>query len=424
MDALDAVKGTASSLPGKTGLGAKAALAGLAAVNQQGWHWRAAVAGALLGLSMLGGQGAPLVGNGGPQTRVLLSAAQGRTERARPSAFEAPRSSLVDARVLAQQEHVVAAIDRPTAKPAGPMVARGLERGALPTTLATLVSGMKVVHGTDPGDFYCEHAFFTTTADALRPGSSVLRNHSGEVLTGFLHVPSDVFTGARDDANKVQSQRHAERREVVGAAIRGFYEDAQPQIGDGPFRMLVTGYLQWGSVVDNPTGDFVSHQENVDAAMKTAFGADLLTKQGKVLESVKDVHGMSRDQLQYLVRDASSSTGERVVLIDAARLPVADQAINGGSSSLQTLMCALQPHAVMSMGVSGGSSSYQAEFHADDGGLHTDASGNIVHDDSKSPSTSHTDNFSLGRAIHRGQRLIAARPVLVAASALTDLGGG
>ena len=47
MDALDAVKGTATSLPGKTGLGAKAALAGLAAVNQQGWHWRAAVAGAL-----------------------------------------------------------------------------------------------------------------------------------------------------------------------------------------------------------------------------------------------------------------------------------------------------------------------------------------------------------------------------------------
>src|SRR4029077_13594948 len=100
-------------------------------------------------------------------------------------------------------------------------------------------------------------------------------NDHNEPLTGFLHNPSDSFTYDAS-TTPVQSERHAERAQVVGATIRGYFEQARDQIGDKPFKMLLTGYGPWGSVVNNPTGDFVAHKENVDAAMKAAFGSALI----------------------------------------------------------------------------------------------------------------------------------------------------
>lgn len=308
-------------------------------------------------------------------------------------------------------------------------------RGGLPETLATLHTGMTVVHGSDAGDFYCEHAFFTTTSQAMRADTTILRNADGEVLTGFLHVPADAFTySTAESATKVQAERHAERRAVVGAAIRGFYEDARtqldPSVDRGAFRMLLTGYLQWGSVVDNPTGDFTGHSENVDAAMRRAFGADLVTSEGRVVDTRQATAGMSSTTLEYKVKDDKAPNGVRIVLIEAAQLPVTDAAINGGDASLQRLIERGQPHAVMSMGVAF-NGAFQAEFHADDGGLRVDGdTGAITHDDGKSPSTNHPDNYALGRAIHRGiqngiqngQELNGARPIVIATS--TVMGGG
>lgn len=399
LDSLDDVKGTSrASSNGKQGV--SAALVGLHAVEQKPKQskWRAAVASALIGLSVLT--------TFNPAAREIVTA--------RPQTF-----SLVEKKVNNPiSVRMMAGGPPPDSRPGVSDIIVQQVRGGLPDTLATLLTGMTVVHGSDPGDFYCEHAFFTSTAEALRAGTSILRNAHNEVLTGFLHVPPDRFTYTRygDDANavKVQAERHSERRDIVGAAIRGFYEDARQQLNGGDFRMLLTGYSQWGSVVDNPTGDFTGHAENVDAAMRRAFGADLITREGRVVTTRDDAAGMKSTVLEYQVKDDEARNGVRMVIVEAAQLPVTDEAINGGASSLQRLIERGRPHAVMSMGVAGGSA-YQAEFHADDGGLKVDeATGAITHSDGVSASRSHPDNYALGRAIHRGHQLNDARPILVA----------
>jgi hypothetical protein len=74
----------------------------------------------------------------------------------------------------------------------------------LPTTL-TQVGAVQVEHGTDPGDFYCEHAFFTQQRFASEVG--VQKNAFGEPLCGFLHVPTDAECSAPADANIKLAQR-------------------------------------------------------------------------------------------------------------------------------------------------------------------------------------------------------------------------
>lgn len=452
LDALDDVKGTTNASKGKQGV--HAALVGLAAVEAKPkkWSWRAAVSGALLGFTLLGGlnpivardlrtarlpnQTTTLVEKNGAQNalNVRIVAAGGGPPDSRPR-YELTYESIGAKPTVILKEAAPGVVDVDVAEvrriveserassttPATTTPVVQSVRGGLPDTLATLHTGMTVVHGSDPGDFYCEHAFFTTTAAAFRADTSILKNAHGEVLTGFLHVPSDAFTyTTANQAEKVQAERHSERRDIVGAAIRGFYEDARPQLDNnvdgGAFRMLLTGYLQWGSVVDNPTGDFTGHTENVDAAMRRAFGSDLLTREGRVVDTRENAAGMKSTTLEYRVTDAKASNGVRVIFVEAAQLPVTDAAINGGDASLQRLIERGRPHAVMSMGVAGGSA-YQAEFHADDGGLRVDGyTGAITHDDGKSPSTNHPDNYALGRAIHRGHELIDARPIVIATS--------
>lgn len=438
VDALDDVKGS-SSMSGGQKQGVKAALAGLEAVEpKKKHHWfRNAVTSALIGLTLVTGIRAPTIPDyllnapqsyelvlekmpvqnpvsiryGDVQVQVQVQI-QVQTEVSEIGGSPVQEPLVVVTPAQAEAEATTAAETPTTITPATVDTAQvETVRGGLPDVLAQLTSGMTVTHGSDPGDFYCEHAFFTSTHAALEAGSSILRNQSGEVMTGFLHVPSDSFTY---DASltPVQSERHADRQQIVGAAIRGFYEEARGQI-DGDFRMLVTGYLQWGGVVNNPTGDFTGHTENIDAAMRAAFGADLLSSTGKAVQTATDAGGMSRTQLSYQVQDAKAPGGVRTVLIDAAQLPVSDHAINGGASSLQRLIEHGKPHAVLSMGVAGGSSAYQAEFHADDGGLRVDVgTGQAQHDDSKSPDRSHPDNYSLARAIHRGYQLRDAGPIV------------
>jgi pyrrolidone-carboxylate peptidase len=275
---------------------------------------------------------------------------------------------------------------------------------ALPDVLIELSSGARVTHGTDPGDFYCEHAFYTSTAAALQPDSSILKNAVGEVLTGFLHVPSDSWTydGSRTPD---QSERHEERRAIVGSAIRGYFEQARSQL-DGTFKLLLTGYGAWGGVVNNPSGDFTAHKENIDAAMRHAFGDQLLSPSGTVLRD--DDHGESVvRRLSYNIRDPLTGAPTKII-IEATRLPVTDEAINGGPRSLQTRIADFRPHAVLSMGVAGGGD-YKAEFHADDGGL-VIRDGVQAHDDSQSPRHTHPDNRSLARALHLGRNAIVAPP--------------
>jgi hypothetical protein len=392
----------------RSGAGAKGALAGLGAVEPKPvskGFFKTAVVAALLGIGLLQG------------TTAMAQTTSSRSMTAKsvtvervippPTGPPLPRSGLqvqVES-LMAKGGTIGLGNGVEKSIPADTALGARIEDNKPtppPQLLATLANGMTVIQGSDPGDFYCEHAFFTSTREARTAGTSILTNRLGEVMTGFLHNPSDDFTY---DASKtpVQAERHADRREIVGAAIRGFYEEARTRLApDAPFQMLLTGYAQWGGVVNNPTGDFVVHQENVDAAMQRAFGDALATRTGKVLQQSADGE---RTRLEYRITDATTGRA-RTIVVEAVRLPVSDEAINGGPQSLQARIRDFQPHAVMSMGVAGGSSAYQAEFHADDGGLDLTA-GAIRHDDGKAPQINQPDNHSLGRAIRLGTQIIA-----------------
>lgn len=289
------------------------------------------------------------------------------------------------------------------------LAAPGEGRGGLPATLLE-TGNARVVHGDDPGDFYCEHAFFTAQQAADVPGSQVAKNAQGERLVGFLHVPRDDAAGD-ETPTADQAARHTGTREVVGAALRGFVEEAGPAAGRGPVRVLLTGYEQWGSVKNNPTADFANHRENVDAAMREAFGPNLVSSKGT------RVGGDAwADVWSYRIQDPATGR-RREVQIESRRLPVDDGAIDGGPRSLQTAMRAFQPHAVLSMGVHGGSS-FVAEHHADDANLVVVDGRQQRSEQAGDPAArvNLPDNFALPRAIHRGAQ---PRPV-----GLADVGDG
>ena len=268
-------------------------------------------------------------------------------------------------------------------------------RAGLPDVLHVAPGGMKVVHGSDPGDFYCEHAFFIGQREAQSPSSSIVKNQAGESLVGFLHVPPDAHTYRDPDPSIDVDQRHVNMRSVVGSALRGYFEQALPHVGAGEVKLLLTGYTTFHSVKNNPTGDFVSHVKNIDAALESAFGAQLLTKQGQVRPGA----GGDAYRLAYTILDPSTGA-RRELLIEARKLPVADEALaESDARSIPHAIRSFSPHAVLSMGVAGGPD-FMAEFHADDGGL--ELTSGARHAGYRQPTTSHPDNYSLARAIHLG----------------------
>ncbi|MBN2362399.1 MAG: hypothetical protein JXR83_23305 [Deltaproteobacteria bacterium] len=283
-------------------------------------------------------------------------------------------------------------------------------RAGLPDVLFSSANA-KVVHGTDPGDYYCEHMFFATQRAAEQPSGNVARNRRGEPMIGFLHVAGDRWTSGGTDYTL--AQRHAGTREVIGAAIRGYCDEASRQVTDGPVRVLLTGYDTFMSTTNNPTGEFVSQPENIDAAMREAFGDRLLTPQGEQITAP----GAPAPQYRYRVRDAAAGS-EREIIVCARKFPVDDTAIDGDSPGcVQKLMSDFKPHAVISMGVTGWSDD-KAEFHADSGGLRVGDS--LRHDDGAAPTITLADNYSLARAIFLGQR--ARQGLLGGVIALHNLG--
>ncbi|MBI5493417.1 MAG: hypothetical protein HY904_00210 [Deltaproteobacteria bacterium] len=264
---------------------------------------------------------------------------------------------------------------------------------ALPPVLLE-VGNHKVGHGTDPGDYYCEHMFFTTQKEAQRPGSSVQTNRAGENLVGFLHIPGDAQTYTSGGTYS-QAERHGATRDVVGAALRGYVDEASAKLKPRePVRVMLNGYGTFMSTVNNPTGDFVKNRENIDAAMKSAYGANLVTPEGH------DAGRSGDGQVwQYVIREPNTRA-LRTVLVRAQEWPVTDDTIGGGAAgSVQAAMKEFKPSAVLSMGV--GTPDYTAEFHADNGGMRT-MEGRNSHDDGAAASEQLPDNRSLARAIHAG----------------------
>jgi hypothetical protein len=279
------------------------------------------------------------------------------------------------------------------------------DHGGLPTELMGEVAGatgskIRVGHGTDPGNFYCEHTFFGSQLEAAHPESSVLNNRSGEKLVGFLHIPSDPYTNSAATTGYTQESRHAGTRQVIGAAIRGYCDEITAQNAEQPVRILLTGYDTFHSVRNNPTGDFVSHRENIDASMRDAFGPNLLTPTGQEVFAANNTNPAYR----YQVRDQATGE-ERELLLFTARLPVDDSSINPQSpSSVQQLMRDSSAQAVISMGVASWPE-YRAEHHADSGGL--DRSGdNVYHRTAAAETVQLRDNYSLARAIFHGGQIM------------------
>lgn len=273
----------------------------------------------------------------------------------------------------------------------------------LPDAVGNLTNGLQVKHGGERagGGFYCAHTNWILNQLGMRPDTSILRNAQGESLAGFLHIPVDKWTEKQaNPKDYTQAERHQGTREVVGLALAGYAQEAAAKVpANEPIRMMVSGFGAFDSLVNNPTGDFIAHPENLDASMKLAFGKDLLTAQG-----TKVSDGPEGTVYKYQVRDPK--TGQpRDVLIDAKALPVSDDAMSARSpGSLQGAIGKFKPHAVISLGVNPrlqAGDGVIAESRAHDRRMRTDANGGIVHDDN-APGTAKLVNYSLSRAIYTG----------------------
>lgn len=222
-------------------------------------------------------------------------------------------------------------------------------------TLHTTRGGADVVPSTDGGDYYCEHTLYAT--DAASEGSpSVLRDENDDAMVGFLHLP-----GTRDRPGA--PDRHADTQEVTGLAIRGYYDAAVAQLPAGePVRILVTGYAGFElGPADNPAGDFVTHQANIDAAVSEAFAASV---EASSVTGPEATDGGSFMELIYELSDMNP------LVIRAQLYPVDPRAIGGEADSIQDTMGEFGPHAVLSLGVAPSRDVYSVETQADTLDLH------------------------------------------------------
>jgi hypothetical protein len=161
-------------------------------------------------------------------------------------------------------------------------------------------------------------------------------------------------------------------------------------LGDGPVRLLLTGYGSWGIVVDNPTGDFVGRRETLDAALVNGFGDRV-----RLLPTVV---GSAPWELQaaYEVRVAPDRW--QALVVCGWTLPTSDEALDPGhpQSLPSAIMGAFQPHGVLSLGVARRRRRFYVEHTADDE--------NLV-DGRHQPAPARTTlppNFALARAIRHG----------------------
>jgi pyrrolidone-carboxylate peptidase len=248
-------------------------------------------------------------------------------------------------------------------------------------------------NSADAGNFYCEHVYFVAQEQALASSSSVLSNSDGHRLVGFIHLPEDAQTTRAPNPSPTAADlaaRHGDTRRVMGAAIAGYYNEAAAQT-TGPVRIMVTGFGPFSNITDNPSGDFVSHRANIDAAMEQAFGTRLVGRPPA---------GADMNQpLTYQVRQDDGSV--RDVQIRALRLPVTDAALDPAQrGSIPSEMASFRPHAVISMGVRPGSSGhYDVEGRADDGGLARGSGGSRRHEGGRTNSGPGHTNGSLRSAI-------------------------
>merc|ERR1711963_833256 len=157
-------------------------------------------------------------------------------------------------------------------------------------------------------------------------------------------------------------------QQVVGAALRGYVATIAASKGiQGPIKIMLNGYGAFGSVVDNPTAQFVSNSTNLDCAMRLASGTSMS-------ERVLDRTISAGTTYRYLIANPTTG-GPREVWLHATAFSVDDSAIDGRPGSVQDLMAQFQPHAMLSLGYHGMAACYMAEHYASSGELSASASG-------------------------------------------------
>jgi hypothetical protein len=187
------------------------------------------------------------------------------------------------------------------------------------------------------------------------------------------------------------ADRHSKTRAVSAAAIKGYLSELVEHFpNQNEFRLLVSGFGRFfvpdnaggmPEVINNPSQDFVTHEENFDGAMQIAFGSNQV-KQATLNSEV----------FRYRVR-----IGQREVELQilGVLLQVDDSALNEG---LPGAIRSFQPNAILSTGTR---LRFSAELRASNGGLGITSDGKLFHD-ANIPASYVVNNPSLWNAILQG----------------------
>ena len=82
-------------------------------------------------------------------------------------------------------------------------------------SIGTTGNGQSVVAGSrDMGNFYCEHALFSSNEFAHQPGSSIKRDGNGDPMVTFIHHPGELDREGSPDRQKGEIGRASCRERV------------------------------------------------------------------------------------------------------------------------------------------------------------------------------------------------------------------
>ncbi len=211
----------------------------------------------------------------------------------------------------------------------------------------------------DAGGFYCEHLWLTLLRWAETPACTVGRNDHGEPLCGFLHVPADDATCQGPAIGYTRGQSRSDLQALLTQVLAQWL----PHCRRAHVRVLVTGYDNWGEIIDNPTAAFARDPLLAQGALVRALGRPLRVTAENAFYS-----GFYQRQYASLGRHALSC-----VTLRGQVFAVDDRTLGQGPASLARALHKFHPHIVLSLGVACSRPHYCCELHATDRGL--DATG-------------------------------------------------
>ena len=292
----------------------------------------------------------------------------------------------------------------------------------MPTVATTRHAEIKVSRES-MGEDFSEHMFYITQSHAKKnmlPQKQfkepyVLKDIEGKPCVGFLNIP--IESRGRQEYENISNAsqntyRHAATREVVGKIMKGYIEPIVSIVDnrkEHEVRLLLAGSGNIRDLKNNPALDFIQHLENIDAAMKNAFGENILTQKGKIKNSGKNFREISYDVWNPKIGNTKTLTIRVQGFIDG------DNSIDPyKKESVQVAMDNFKPHAVMNLASSFTNPYYKIETKAGDGKLSKVPS--MHHDPNKAKASEILgDNLSCVKALEN-----SLKPVLHSKFVLTN----